>query len=163
MTPTGGDTGARNTALSNRFTLWAQRQGGCAGVRSLLRLPPPRWLVAQPRGQRLEAGALASLDARASPRGFPPLCPELVVELVSPSDEGPGGLTALRRKLETDRANGAQLGWLLIPEQRGVEIWQAVPTGQAPEAPQRLVQATRLEGGARLPGLVLELQELWEG
>lgn len=29
-------------------------------------------------------------------RGFPPLCPDLVVELASASDEGPRGLTALR-------------------------------------------------------------------
>ncbi len=29
-------------------------------------------------------------------RSFPPLCPDLVVELASPSDEGPRGLTALR-------------------------------------------------------------------
>jgi hypothetical protein len=29
-------------------------------------------------------------------------------------------------------------------------------------APQRLENAMRLEGGAVLPGLVLELEELWE-
>lgn len=99
-------------------------------------------------------------------RSFPPLCPELVVELVvelaSPSDEGPRGLTALRRKMAAYQANGAQLGWLIIPEQRAVEIWQAGPKGQAGEPPRRLEQATQLEGGELLPGLVLELQELWE-
>ncbi len=40
-------------------------------------------------------------------RGFPPLCPDLVVELA------------------TYQANGAQLGWLLIPEQQAVEVWTA--------------------------------------
>jgi Uma2 family endonuclease len=42
-------------------------------------------------------------------RGFP---------LVSPSDEGPRGSEALRRKLAGYIANRAQLGWLLFPEQR---------------------------------------------
>jgi Uma2 family endonuclease len=50
--------------------------------------------------------------------GFPPLCPDLVVELVSPSVaagfsegvEGPRGSEALRRKKASYLANGARLG-----------------------------------------------------
>jgi Uma2 family endonuclease len=34
-----------------------------------------------------------------------PLCPDLVVELASPSDEGPRGLSALRSKMATYQAN----------------------------------------------------------
>ena len=49
-------------------------------------------------------------------RSFPPLCPDLVVELASPSDEGPRGVTALRRKMDQYQANGARLGCLLLPE-----------------------------------------------
>ena len=50
-------------------------------------------------------------------RGFPPLCPDLVVELASPSDD----LTALRSKMAAYRANGAALGWLLLPEERALD------------------------------------------
>ena len=32
---------------------------------------------------------------------------------------------ALRRKMDLYRRNGAQLGWLLLPEERAVEIWSA--------------------------------------
>jgi Uma2 family endonuclease len=39
-----------------------------------------------------------------------------VVELASPSDEGPRGLTALRQKMAAYQRNGARLGWLIIPE-----------------------------------------------
>jgi len=56
-------------------------------------------------------------------------------------------------------ANGAQLGWLLFPEQRAVEIWQA--NGEGEPGPQRLEGATQLEGGELFPGLVLELEEIW--
>ncbi|MFM7229043.1 MAG: hypothetical protein ACKO2F_05305 [Cyanobacteriota bacterium] len=59
------------------------------------------------------------------------------------------------------QAPGAQLGWLLFPEQRAVEIWLARPDAGAAPAPQRLDNATHLEGGELLPGLVLELGEIW--
>ncbi len=52
-------------------------------------------------------------------RGFVPLCPDLVVELASPSDEAPRGLTALRSKMAAYQANGARIGWLLIPHRTG--------------------------------------------
>ncbi|MEB3167613.1 MAG: Uma2 family endonuclease [Synechococcaceae cyanobacterium] len=75
-------------------------------------------------------------------RGFPPLCPDLVVELAGPSEEGPRGVSALRRKMDTYQANGALLGWLLLPEERAVELWRSGQPGMA----QRLENATRLGG-----------------
>jgi Uma2 family endonuclease len=92
----------------------------------------------------------------------PPLCPDLVIELASASDSGPRGADALRRKMALYQANGSQLGWLLFPEQRAVEIWPARPEAGAAAAPQRLENALRLDGGSVLPGFVLELQEIWE-
>jgi len=76
----------------------------------------------------------------------------------------------------------ARLGWLLFLEQRALEIWPAAaeadgkavgkPVGKAvgettaagamPQ-PRRLENATRLEGGEVLPGLVLEREEIWAG
>ncbi|WP_315859224.1 MULTISPECIES: hypothetical protein [unclassified Cyanobium] len=56
------------------------------------------------------------------------------------------------------QANGAQLGWLLIPEQEAVEIWGSDTDGE----PQRLQDATVLESGEGFPGLRLELAEIWE-
>ena len=91
-------------------------------------------------------------------RGFAPVCPDLVLELASPSDEGPRGLPALRQKMELYRANGALLGWLLIPEQQAVEIWRS---DQA--EPERLEQASQLDGGQPFPGLSLDLAEVWAG
>jgi Uma2 family endonuclease len=63
----------------------------------------------------------------------------LVVELASPGDEGPRGLRALRAKMAAYQANGARLGWLLLPHEQAVE-------------------ATH-----EFPGLSLQLAEIWEG
>jgi Uma2 family endonuclease len=161
MTPTGGETGRRNTRLLSRLQSWADLQGGWEVFDSStgFRLPddsvlsPDACVVKQERWQAL------SPEQR---RTFPPLCPDLVIELASASDAGPRGAEALRRKMALYQANGAQLGWLLFPEQRAVEIWPARPEAGEPTAPQRLEIAMRLDGGAVLQGLVLELEEIWE-
>jgi Uma2 family endonuclease len=60
------------------------------------------------------------------------------------------------------QANGARLGWLLLPEQRAVEIWRGAAGNETPEA-QRFEPAELLEGGTDCPGLRLELAEIWAG
>ncbi len=156
MTPTGGDTGRRITRLLTRLQTWADRQGGWEVFDSStgFRLADGAVLSPDASAVRLERWQALSAEQR---RGFPPLCPDLVVELVSPSDEGPCGAEALRSKLAAYLANGAQLGWLLFPEQRAVEVWR-------PDAePECLETAEVLEGGDLLPGLRLELEEIWAG
>ena len=81
-----------------------------------------------------------------------------MVELASPSDEGPRGLTALRRKMAAYQANGALLGWLLIPEERAVEVWLA-----GASQPERIAPATTLDASPHFPGLQIDLEEVWQG
>ena len=64
---------------------------------------------------RLERRAAMS---EAERRGFPPLCTDLVVELGSASDSP----ASLRCKMEGCSANGARLGWLMLPVQRTVSL-----------------------------------------
>jgi Uma2 family endonuclease len=154
LTPTGGETGARNAHLCTRLEIWALSKGGWEVFDSSsgFRLPDGSVLSPDASVVRLDRWQALSAEQR---RGFPPLCPDLVVELASASDGGPRGAEALRRKLAAYLANGAQLGWLLFPEERAVEIWR--PGAE----PQRLEDAEVLEGGELLPGLRLELAELW--
>jgi Uma2 family endonuclease len=78
-----------------------------------------------------------------------------VVELASPSDEGGRGIAALRRKMDIYQRNGARLGWLLLPEQRAVEVWPA--DGE----PQRFNNLQLLEAGSLFQGLQLQMEEIW--
>jgi Uma2 family endonuclease len=164
MPPTGGDTGARNLSLAYQLAHWARSHGGWQVFDSStgFRLPDGAVLSPDASVVRLERWQALTADQR---RGFPPLCPELVIELASPSDAGPRGESALRRKLTAYLANGAQLGWLLFPEQRAVEVWRAgdsaapAPGGQGPT--ERLENPDWLEGGEAFPGLRLDLAELW--
>ena len=163
MTPTGGDTGSRNSRLLMRLLLWADRTGGWKVFDSStgFRLPDGSVLSPDASLVSLERWQALSPEQR---RGFPPLCPDLVVELASPSDEGPRGVAALRRKLTAYQLNGAQLGWLLLPHEQVVEVWLGRQSPEAPlPEPQRLEGVTELDGGMVLPGLLLDLEEIWRG
>ena len=160
MTPTGSETGARNADLAFQIQAWARATGSWKGFDSSsgFRLPdnsvlsPDASLVGLDRWQAL------STEQR---RGFAPLCPDLVVELASPSDEGPRGITALRQKMAAYQRNGARLGWLLIPTERAVEIWE--PLAAPPAQLRRLEAATHLDADPHFPGLVINLEEIWAG
>ena len=154
LTPTGGETGARNSRLLLRLLAWAERVGGWQAFDSStgFRLPDGSVLSPDASLVRLDRWQALTPEQR---RGFPPLCPDLVVELASSSDQGPRGLTALRQKMRTYKANGAQLAWLLIPEQQAVEV------SSAAAETQRLEGVGTLEGGLLLPGLQIVLDEIW--
>ena len=162
MTPTGGETGSRNSRLLIQLGM------------ALTRGQPSLRIFDSSTGFRLPDGSVLSPDAALvleerwqtlSPeqrRSFPPLCPDLVIELAStngasPSDEGPRGVTALRRKMEQYQANGARLGWLLLTQERAVEIWRGGQQGMA----ERLDNASRVDGSDLAKGLELDLEEIW--
>jgi Uma2 family endonuclease len=156
MTPTGSETGSRNGELFFQLKLFANRAGGWKAFDSSTGFRLPDGSVFSPDASLLRLDRWRALSPEER-RGFAPLCPDLVVELASPSDEGPRGLSALRRKMAAYQANGARLGWLLIPQEQAVEVWPA--SGE----PQRLDQPALLEAGADFPGLQLQLAEIWAG
>ena len=151
MTPTGSETGARNSRVEMRLLLWADHQGGWKVFGSSTGFRLPDGSVLSPDASLIRLDRWQALTAEER-RGFAPLCPDLVVELASPR-----ALTALRSKMAAYQANGARLGWLLIPHQQAVEIWPA--SGD----PQRCENLLVLEAGGDFPGLQLQLEEIWAG
>ena len=157
MTPTGGSTGARNQTLGALLWLAIEQS----------RLPLK--LFDSSAGFLLADGSVRSPDAsvvrlerwqalsEAERDGFPPLCPDLVVELASPSD----GPQALRRKMAAYMANGASMGWLLLPQSRTVEVWKA-GAAELANSPLVFTDPARLEAGPEFPGLVIDPGRIWE-
>lgn len=91
MTPTGSQACARNSRLEMRLLLWAGQQGGWKvfGSSTSFRLSDSSVLSPDASLVRLVRWQALTPEQR---RGFAPLCPDLVVELASPSDEGPAVL-----------------------------------------------------------------------
>jgi Uma2 family endonuclease len=157
ITPTGGATGARNTCLLAQLQVWARSCGTYKVFDSSTGFLLPDGSVRSPDASvvRLERWQALSEVER---EGFPPLCPDLVVELASPSDQP----EVLRQKLASYITNGARLGWLLLPRRRTVEVWSADPSSQAARF-SVLAAASELQAAAEFAGLVIDLEEIWAG
>jgi Uma2 family endonuclease len=156
MTPAGGDTGRRNSRLMFQLESWARGSGEWCVFDSSTGFQLPDGSVRSPDA------SLVSLErwqllTEAQRRGFPPLCPDLVVELASPSD----ALTGLRQKMVAYRANGARLGFLLLPEERIVEVWRRADPACRDAPSERLEGIGSLEAGPLFPELRLDLTEIW--
>jgi len=147
MPPTGGNTGKRNIDLSFQIQAWnRQNQLGVAFDSSTAfrlpngakRSPDASWV----RQARWDALTPEQQDT------FPPLCPDFAVELRSLTDS----LEELRAKMREYLDNGLQLGWLIDPKTRQVEIYRS------DRAVEFLQSPATLSGEDVLPGFVLDLQ-----
>ncbi|MCU0565760.1 MAG: Uma2 family endonuclease [Oculatellaceae cyanobacterium Prado106] len=150
MPPTGGETGRRNSDLLGDLIIW-NRQANLGYVfdsstcfrlpNGANRSPDAAWVVRD----RWEA---LSTDQREK---FPPLCPDFVVELMSPTDT----LSAIQAKMLEYQGNGAKLGWLLNRSERQVEVYRLNQSVEVLHSPDSL------SGEAVLLGFVLNLEAIW--
>ncbi|NCJ05350.1 Uma2 family endonuclease [Synechococcales cyanobacterium C] len=151
MSPTGGETGMNNATLVARFVVWNEQAnlGKIFDSSTCFRLPnggdrspdvswveKSRWDALTPDQQRK----------------FPPLCPDFVLELLSPSDN----LHTTQLKMQEYLGSGIRLGWLINPEDQRVEIYRP---GQPVEVPQT---PSSLSGESVLTGFTLSLDWLWK-
>jgi Uma2 family endonuclease len=81
------------------------------------------------------------------------LCPEFIVEVVSPSDD----LRQAKQKMELWIANGAQVGWLIDGDARTVHVYRK---SRPPKTSRRIVE---LAGEGPVKGFVLKLSAIWRG
>jgi Uma2 family endonuclease len=149
MAPAGAASSARNLELCRQLANWAQRDGSGIAFDSsagfmlpngALRSPDAAWV----RRERWDA---LRPDQREK---FPPLCPDFVVELRSPSDR----LSVLQRRLRELIRNGAQLGWLIDPRRRSVHVYRSG------ESVQTLLAPTSIAGDPLMPGFMLDLRTI---
>ncbi|HEX8070797.1 MAG TPA: Uma2 family endonuclease [Pyrinomonadaceae bacterium] len=151
MPPTGGATGNRNMEINRQFGNWARTDGTGAAFDSSTGFKLPNGAERSPDAAWVRHERLAALT-REQKEKFIPLCPDFALELRSPSDD----LADVQAKLEEYIANGAQLGWLVDPQERRVHVYR-------PGAPPEILEHVESVAGAPvLPGFTLDLKEIWE-
>jgi len=151
MAPTHSDTGARSGDVFLQLATWAKkdRRGytcdsstGFVLPNGARRSPDASWTL-KTRVQQLGA---------AKRKSFWHLCPDFVIEVKSDSDR----LKSLQSKLREYLEQGAQLGWLIDPENKTVEIYRA--GGNL----EKRLQLDRLEGEGPVASFVLDLTCVWD-
>ena len=151
MALTGGKTGRQNAKLIVALGNWAVKDGTGQVFDSSTEFILPNSAGRSPDASWIRNERWNSLTAKEQEQ-FPPLCPDLVVELRFRTDS----LADLKSKMDEYINNGAQLGWLIDPLERKVNVYRP---GAIPEV---LDDPKEVSGEPLLPGFVLDVQALWD-
>lgn len=146
VTPIGGEGGRREANLIIKVGIWNEQTqlGVVFSSQTVFSLPGG--------GDRSPDVAWVELSrwqglTQEEQEGFPPICPDFVIELRSRTDR----LKPLQNKMLEYLASGLRLGWLINRKDRQVEIYRQ---GQEVEVVRMPVV---LSGEDVLPGFTLEL------
>ena len=151
MPPTGGETSHRNIDLATVVNLWAKQEGSGVTFDSSGGFTLPSGATRSPDVAWVKRSRLVTLTPEQKKK-FIPLCPDFVLELRSASDR----VSNLQDKMQEYIDNGAQLGWLIDPEEKQVYIYRPDSEVECLEHPKTL------SGEPVLPGFVIDLQEIWD-
>ena len=151
MAPTHSDIGARNSDVGLQLGIWARKDGRgvCCDSSTGFVLP---------NGARRSPDASWTLKSRVQQLGtkkrksFWHLCPDFVIEIKSDSDR----LKPIQNKMAEYLQQGAQLGWLIEPENKTIEIYR--PNGNI----EKRANLDKLEGEGPVSGFVLDLTSVWD-
>lgn len=150
MPPAGGETSNSNAGLTAQLWMWNElsklgkvfdSSGGFKLPNGADRSPDASWIP-------LERWNALTAEEKTK---FIPLCPDFVVELLSPSDS----LKATQEKMQEYMNNGTRLGWLINRKTRQVEIYRQGQEVEVLENPMSLL------GENELSGFVLNLESIW--
>lgn len=150
MSPTGSESGKRNGDLFGQIWYWNRQTK--LGV-----------VFDSSTGFKLSNGATRSPDvswiaierwhslSEEQKRGFAPIDPDFVIELMSPTDD----LLTTQQKMKEYMNCGVKLGWLINPEIKQVEIYRQNQAQQIVNHPRSL------SGEELLPGLIVDLTDIF--
>nr|WP_034936285.1 Uma2 family endonuclease [Gloeocapsa sp. PCC 73106] len=151
MPPTGGETGKLNAKLTSRFVVWNEQTQLGEVFDSSTCFKFPNGANRSPDVSWIKQERWNTLTSEEKEK-FPPIVPDFVIELMSPSDD----LSQTQRKMEEYIEQGVKLGWLINPKNRQVEIYR-------PGRDVEIVESsTMLAGEDILSGFVLDLQIVWK-
>lgn len=150
LPPAGVESDHASVDLVTELNIWARRN-----KTGLVHGPSAGFSL--PDGSKLSPDAAWTSDERLQSvpreelRRFPNLCPNFVVEVMSPSDR----LAPMKRKMRQWIDNGAELGWLVEPDREMVYVYRP---GQEPEA---LRSPGVVQGEGPIEGFEFDFNEIW--
>ena len=154
MSPTGGEAGEKNFNLYIDLGIWNRRTKLGKAFDSSTVFTLPSGARRSPDLSWIQLERWNALTKKQQ-RGFPPIAPDFVIELVSPSDLENQRYEDLQLKMREYLDNGVRLGWLIEPSAKKVEIYRL----------QRLVEILNnpqtLSGEDVLPGFNLDLTDIF--
>lgn len=121
MPNTGGKTGLRNSKLNLRIGIWNEKHNLGEVFDSSTAFYLPDGSTRSPDVAWISRERWDGLTEREKEQ-FPPVCPDFVIELLSPSDS----LNTTKKKMqEVWIANGCHLAWLIDPKTETTHIFRA--------------------------------------
>lgn len=148
--PAGGESDYRNAWAISQLVTWARRtgHGKYFGATALFFLADGSAL--SPDAAWVSRERLSSLSSKQR-KSFMPVCPEFVIEVMSPSDR----LPAAQQKMRNWIANGVELGWLVDGDSMRVFVYRG--SGEV-----QIVTGDQIEGEGLVSGFTLDLTAIWE-
>ncbi|MBW4617263.1 MAG: Uma2 family endonuclease [Desmonostoc vinosum HA7617-LM4] len=150
MPPTGGETGNRNGRLNQQLFNWSDQDKTGIVFDSSTCFKLPNGADRSPDAAWIKLSKWNTLTEEQKEK-FPPICPDFVIELLSPSDS----LSATQEKMKEYLDNGVRLGWLINRKSRQVEIYRQSQEVEVLDSP------ATLSGEDVLNGFVLNLTAIW--
>jgi Uma2 family endonuclease len=150
MSPSGSEGGGVETEVTVELAIWARKdgRGRVFGSNAGFRLPDGSVRAAD--SHWVSWGRWNALSQEEQ-KSFAPICPEFVIEVRSESDR----LAPLQEKMQMWIANGVQVGWLVDPSRKVVEVYRV---GREVEV---VDGGSVVEGDGVVAGFVLELGRVW--
>jgi Uma2 family endonuclease len=150
MPPTGGETGNRNGRLNQQLFNWSDTDVTGIAFDSSTCFKLPNGADRSPDASWIKLERWDALTEEEKQK-FPPICPDFVIELLSPSDS----LKVAQEKMREYIDNGVRLGWLINRKSRQVEIYRQVQEVEVLESP------ITLSGEDVLQGFILNIEAIW--
>ena len=113
----------------------------------------PTGAALSPDAAWISNGRLAALSKKQL-RKFPPVCPEFIIEVMSPSDR----LRTAKEKMEEWIRAGGDLAWLIHGDEKTVYVYRA---GQ--QSAETLTGIVKIAGEGPVAGFELDLTNIWAG
>ncbi|MDZ7964860.1 MAG: Uma2 family endonuclease [Nostoc sp. DedSLP03] len=150
MPPTGGETGKNNSTINAQIWFWNDQNKLGEVFDSSTGFTLPSGADRSPDVSWVEKSRWDALTKEQKEK-FIPLCPDFVIEILSPNDS----LKKTQNKMQEYIENGCRLGWLINRKKQEVEIYRPGQDVEVLKCPQTI------SGENVLPDFVLNIQRIW--